>query len=94
MKEWLLDRTTLIWLLLMLATSLSWFLGANHSQAVLNATASVSIILIAFLKVCLVMGDFMEVRSAPRLLRILCGTWIAVLCTSMLALYFSALLRA
>jgi hypothetical protein len=93
MKEWLLDRTTLIWLLLMLATSFSWFLGANHSQALLNATASVSIILIAFLKVYLVMNDFMEVRSAPRLLRILCSAWMAVLCASILMLYFSALPR-
>lgn len=91
MKEWLLDRTTIIWLLLMLATILSWFLGVNQNQAVLNATASVSIILVAFIKVRLVMTDFMEVRSAPRGLRMMCDAWMTILCASMMVLYFSAL---
>jgi len=87
MREWLVDRTTFVWLLSMLATSLSWFLGVNQEPAVLNATASASIILITFFKMYLVMGNFMELRGAPWSLRILCGTWMAVLCACMLTLY-------
>lgn len=87
MKEWLLKRTTIVWLILILATILSWFMGANQNQIVLN----VIIILITFVKVRLVITHFMEVRSAPQALRILCDAWMAILCVSMLALYFPVL---
>lgn len=87
MKEWLLDRTTIVWLILILASSLSWFMGANQNQILLN----VIIILITFVKVRLVITHFMEVRSAPQALRILCDAWMAILCISMLMLYFPVL---
>lgn len=93
MKELLQDRSTIIWVILMVATSISWYLGAEQNQAAhtLNASASVSIILITFIKVRLVMTNFMEVRTAPLLLRAACDALIAILCSSMLVLCLLAL---
>lgn len=92
MKELAGARATYIWLLLMAATCLSWYLGTNLGQSTHDAqiSATVGIIMIAFVKVRLVITHFMELGEAPWVLRALCDLWIAILCTALLTLYLYA----
>jgi Prokaryotic Cytochrome C oxidase subunit IV len=55
-------RTSAVWLVLTLATVLSWALGHNHGGHTLTALA---IIVIAIVKVRFVGLYFMELRAAP-----------------------------
>ena len=57
---------TRIWLVLVTATTLSWWLGDGHGP---RRIATVGVILVAMLKVFLVGQYFMELRDAPWLLR-------------------------
>jgi hypothetical protein len=81
---------TAIWLLLMLATALSWWFGSPHRDGV-HVGASIAVLLIAFVKVRLVMWHFMELRHAPRPLRWLADGWIALCCSVLLGLYWIGL---
>jgi hypothetical protein len=51
-------RTSAVWLLLTVATVLSWSLGTHHSLAI-------AILVIAFVKIRFVGLYFMELRGAP-----------------------------
>ncbi len=72
MRDLLYTRPTLIWLLLMAATSLSWILAAmsvsGHALTT-PAHGGVAMLLVVFFKVRLVVMYFMEARSAPAVLR-------------------------
>ncbi len=82
MKSLWWSRTTLIWALLVGATLVSWELG--HGVGFDSArAASVAILAVTFVKVRFVVLDFMEIRTAPRWMRVTLETWI-VLCGSML----------
>lgn len=50
--------------------------------------ASSAALLIAFVKVRLIGLEFMELRAAPFLLRLIFELWTVVACTGMLALYW------
>ncbi len=45
-------------------------------------------LLIAFVKARLIGLEFMELRAAPRLLRLIFEAWTVVACTTLLALYW------
>jgi hypothetical protein len=47
-----------------------------------------AVISLAFIKVRLIILDFMEVRHAPRLLRFAMEAWVAVMCAALIALLF------
>ena len=69
---------TPVWVLLMLATALSWSVGAADSRA------TIIVMTLAFIKTGLVAAFFMEVLHAPLWLRLLflawcTGGWAAVL---------------
>ena len=86
MKDLLSSRTTLIWLLLVAATVVSWEIG--HGVGFKNTHyASVAIIIVAFVKVRFVILDFMEIRNAPVTMRIVGETAVIVLCTVLVTLY-------
>lgn len=57
---------TIVWLVLMVATLVSWWLGDGHGATKL---AAVLVILTGFAKVALIGDHFMELRSAPPQLR-------------------------
>lgn len=79
----------LVWLALMIATAMTWTLGAKpevNTQA--QPATAATILLIALIKVRLVMQFFMEVRHAPLPLRFLCDGWIVVVGASMIGIYF------
>ena len=58
------SRNTLIWVVLVGATALSWSVG--HGLGISNArVGGVVILLTAFVKVRFVIVEFMEIRGAP-----------------------------
>jgi hypothetical protein len=67
-----------LWLVLVLATVVSWWLGSNdangsHQPAILTRTAIFSV---AIVKCRLVIRHYMEVRFAPPWLRWACDAWL------------------
>ena len=74
---------TLVWVVLMLATGLSWWLGTHQG----SGSATIVLMLVAFLKVRLIIMHFMEVRGAPLPLRLICEGWVIVTCSAVLGLY-------
>ena len=89
----LLRPTTLVWLLLMLATGISWRFGTDHGfeRAAAHPAATLMIMLIALAKIRMVMRYFMEVSGAPLLLRLLCDGWLVLVGTVVLGLYWHGL---
>lgn len=84
MKALLWSRTTLIWLLLVAATLLSWKM--RHEVGILDVRlAGVAIIAVTFIKVRLVIFDFMEIRSAPAWMRWIGDGWVALIAGLLIA---------
>jgi hypothetical protein len=89
MTAYLRGRLTLVWMLLVAVTLVSWWLGARGESGRLevNLSAAAGIVAIALVKIRLVFWHFMEVRSAPSLLRWNCDGWLAFLALMLIALY-------
>ena len=84
-----ISRPTIIWLVLLAATALSWALG--HAYGVPGMRyAGVYIIVIAFLKVRLVILEFMEIRHAPLPMRLAAEAWVITLCAILTTLFVRA----
>lgn len=77
------NPATRIWLLLMLATGLTWFLVEGH--AVSAPIAATSAVLIGGIKARLVFMRYMELQHAPRVWRLLFEAW-ALVCVSFILL--------
>jgi hypothetical protein len=73
------------WLLLVLATLISWE-SARGDGSLRLATSAV--LAIAFLKVRCIGLEFMELRTAPLPLRLIFEAWVAGVCAALLALYW------
>jgi hypothetical protein len=86
-------RTTAIWLLLMLATLLSWQLGHGPAPGAQRGGASVAMLIIALVKARFVFLDFMELRGSPWPLRLAFEAWAVLVCVALIALYWSGLAR-
>ena len=83
-------RTTAIWLTLILASFLTWWLGTNDSRDELIERAMIAaVVVIAFLKAYLVGMEFMEVRGAPAVLRGLLTGWVGLLAVAVTTLYLA-----
>jgi Prokaryotic Cytochrome C oxidase subunit IV len=86
------NSQTTVWALLTVVTVVSWLIARNGGHAhVVNATVTAVVILIAAFKTHLVIWRFMEVRHAPRWLKVTTGSWLVVLFTLLLTFYFVAL---
>jgi uncharacterized membrane protein len=85
-------RTTAVWLVLTLATLLSWSLGGHHTLGMSDshALAGICILLIAFVKIRFVGLYFMDLRSAPAVLRIMFETYCAVMFVALAAMFLIA----
>lgn len=83
------NTNTFAWLALMLATGVSWWFGHAVRGAQGNISAEVvGIIGAGAIKVWIVGFQFMEIRTAPKLLQIAFSAWLvavsialAVICT-------------
>lgn len=86
MVELLRNRITLIWLLLIGLTLLSWWLGAGHGLGADSHTAAgIVVLVVAFAKVRLVGRYFMELRDAPWPLLLSFEAYCAVVCAAVVA---------
>lgn len=79
-----LDRTDILWLLLVAATGLTWRLGdsGGHGLAVVALVFG-----LAVLKGALVILDFMELRHAPALWRYVVLGWLLTVAAAILFIY-------
>lgn len=83
-------RTTAIWLILILASFLTWWLGTNDSRDQLSDRVMIAaVVVIALLKAYLVGMEFMEVRGAPAVLRGLLTGWVGLLAVAVTTLYLA-----
>jgi len=87
MMSLLRHRMTLVWLLLMLATGLSWGLGQGLSFGDNDQRATMAVVVIAFIKARLVFLEFMELRTAPLPLRLVFEAWTVLVCGALVVLY-------
>lgn len=81
---------TIAWLALSAITVVSWWLAPGHSgagPAVASVPITVAVVLLGFIKGRLIIRYFMEVRAAPRWLKIATDTWLTVLWVAVLAIY-------
>jgi Prokaryotic Cytochrome C oxidase subunit IV len=84
------DRAiTIAWIVLSAITIGSWWLSPAHSAAtaVASVPISVAVIVLGFIKSRLIIRYFMEVRTAPRWLRLATDGWLVVLWGSVLVIY-------
>lgn len=84
------NRISLIWGLLILATLAAYSLGHGTAVGVSLRSATVVIIVIAFIKVRYVMLEFMELRCAPLALRMLAEAWIVLIGATLITLFLLA----
>ena len=85
------SRSTLtgVWALLSIMTVASWWTSRSDGHAYTLITAGV--LLFALIKSRLVIRYFMEVRFAPRWLRLTCDVWLIMVFGMVFALYLSGL---
>ncbi|MGE5946856.1 MAG: cytochrome C oxidase subunit IV family protein [Betaproteobacteria bacterium] len=76
------------WVVLMIATGITWYLGEVGAA---GTAAIVAMLAIAFVKGRLVILDFMELREAPRLWRILLEGWLILVSSLILIAYWISL---
>lgn len=89
MPAFLRDRFLVVWAFLVAVTLLSSAIGAPGGLGLIGSPAVVTfaVLAIAFVKVWLVMFNFMDVRRAPFALRALCTGWSAIALGVLLAIY-------
>lgn len=88
MKVGVPARTTAIWVVLVLASLVSWWLGMNGSGDQLGDRLMIAaVIVIAFLKAYFIGSEFMEVRGAAALLRGLFTGWALLLAAAIATIY-------
>ncbi|MEZ0352007.1 cytochrome C oxidase subunit IV family protein [Mycobacterium sp. pR1184] len=77
-------RSTVVWLVLVMVTMLSWALGADHG---VDSTVGVVVLGLAVVKVRFVGLDFMELRNAPLMLRALFEAYCIILWVVLAGMY-------
>jgi uncharacterized membrane protein len=81
------SRISLVWLLLIAATLISWRVGTDHGLHAHLATTIV--VLVAFIKVRFIGLYFMELREAPVPLRLIFEGYCAVVCAVVITMYLA-----
>lgn len=76
------------WLILLIATGITWYLGEVGAAGTL---AIVAMLAIAFVKGRLVILDFMELRDAPLMWRLLLEGWLILVSGLILLAYWISL---
>jgi caa(3)-type oxidase subunit IV len=76
------------WIVLLIATAITWYLGEVGAA---GTAAIVTMLAIAFVKGRLVILDFMELRNAPLLWRLLLEGWLIVVSSLILLAYWISL---
>jgi hypothetical protein len=78
-----------IWFVLVLATVLSWCVGTPPGvfAAEYHRVVTTVVLLVAFVKAQLIIYHFMEVRAAPRALRLATAAWVVVVFAAIVGIY-------
>ena len=76
------------WLVLVVATAITWYLGEVGAA---GTGATVAMLAIAFVKGRLVVLDFMELREAPKMWRVLLEGWLILVSSLILLAYWISL---
>jgi len=74
-----------IWLLLLAATMISGFLGIETAMGTLVSAAM--LLAISFLKALAVLSEFMELRRAPTVWKLLTTAWLVAVIATIFAGY-------
>ena len=82
------NRISLIWLVLIAATLISWWIGTDDAAKPQLGTAVVLVVVL--IKVRLIGLYFMELRDAPLPLRVLFEGYCLIVCTTLLVMYLAA----
>ena len=82
-------KVTYIWLLLAFLTSVSWALGDGYAAGENNTHVyiTVALLVLAFFKIRLIIMYFMEIQTAPVLMRALFEAWVVIVCSTLIFLY-------
>jgi hypothetical protein len=82
---------TYVWIISCAITILSWWLAPGHSRegAVASVPITVAVIALGLIKGRLIIRHFMEVRTAPRWLKVSTDAWLAILWLAVLGIYLS-----
>jgi hypothetical protein len=82
------SRATVVWLVLVGATAASWWLGVHDVPGLDSIGGGVGavVILIAMIKVRFVALHFMEIRDAPRPLRLIIEFYCAAVLAALMVL--------
>jgi hypothetical protein len=86
LRNLLRARFTVVWFFLIAATLVSWRLGSAHGISN-HELATVTILVIAFIKVRFVGMDFMELRGAPRALRLAFEMYCLIVGSALVIIY-------
>jgi caa(3)-type oxidase subunit IV len=78
-------RSTYVWLALVVVTVVSWAVGAEHG---IGSTVAVIVLALALIKVRFVGLDFMELRTAPQMLRGVFEAYCVILWVVLAGMYF------
>jgi cytochrome c oxidase subunit IV len=80
-------RVTIVFACLIAATCITWWLGSETTLTggILGVAATLTI-LISFAKVYFIGRDFMDLRAAPRVLRLAFGSWVSAVAVAAVAL--------
>jgi hypothetical protein len=77
-------RSTVVWIVLVVATIVSWAVGSDHGT---GSAIAVVVLGVAVFKVRYVGLDFMELRRAPLLLRVIFEAYCVVLWCVLAGMY-------
>jgi hypothetical protein len=92
MKAIITARITTVWLVLCAVTIVSWWLGRtadHHGHFVASRAVTLGVLAIGLFKCRLILQNFMEVRRAPRWLRLFTDFWLVAFWGTVLAIYLS-----
>jgi hypothetical protein len=83
------NRLTVVWAILAGLTLVSWALAPGHGSGAVSASVPITVVVLAMalIKSRLIIGEFMEVRTAPSWLRLATDAWLVVLFGAVLAIY-------
>jgi hypothetical protein len=82
------EPAVIVWFVLVLATTLSWWLGADHGLGTADVAIAL-VLVIAFAKTWAVGHWFMELRFAPRALRLTFDAWVLVAGATVVGFYLA-----
>ncbi|WP_431239224.1 cytochrome C oxidase subunit IV family protein [Mycolicibacterium aichiense] len=80
---------TAVWVVLCVITVVSWWLSPAHTAtaSVASLPITIAVVVLGIVKSRLIIRYFMEVRTAPRWLRMATDAWLAILWLGVLAIY-------